>query len=163
MPPFGDTHAVGAGENAKSAALEQLNPFVGEWEMEVTFPGAEPAGGATTTFEWMPGERLLVQRWEIPVPEAPDGLAVYGYDEGRGTLLQHYFDQRGVVRVYEMAVEGRSFKLERSKEDFSPLDFSQRFTGTFSDDGNTIEGTWEIAHDRATYEKDFDITYRKVS
>jgi hypothetical protein len=58
--------------------MERLEPFVGEWEMEVSFPGPSPIGGARTTFEWMPGERLLVQRWEIPIPEAPDGLAVYG-------------------------------------------------------------------------------------
>ena len=35
------------------------------------------------TFERM--GPMLVQRWEIPVPEAPDGVAVLGYDEGRGT------------------------------------------------------------------------------
>lgn len=130
--------------------------------MEVAFPGAPPlGGGATTRFEWMPGELMLVQHWHVPVPEAPDGIAIYGYDEGRGSLLQHYFDQRGVARVYEMAVDGRSYTLERTQEDFSPLNFSQRFTGTFSEDGATIKGTWEIAHDHVTFEKDFDITYRK--
>jgi hypothetical protein len=120
-------------------------------------------GGARTTFELMAGGRLLVQRWEIPIPEAPDGLAVYGYDELQGVLLQHYFDARGVVRVYEMTLENGVWTLERTKEDFSPLDFSQRFTGTFSEDETKIEGTWEIAHDQATYERDFDITYRKIS
>jgi hypothetical protein len=150
-------------EQTGTPEIERLERFVGEWEMEVAFSGSPPMGGAKTTFEWMPGKRLLVQRWEIPIPEAPDGLAVYGYDEGRQTLLQHYFDTRGVVRVYEMTLDDGSWKLERNKEDFSPLDFSQRFTGTFSDDGKTIEGTWEIAHDHATYEKDFDITYRKIA
>ena len=149
-------------EDARKTALAQLNPFVGEWKMEVAFPVAGPGGAATTTFEWMPGEQFLVQSWQVPIPEAPDGLAVYGYDEGRETLLQHYFDERGLARIYEMTIEGRSWKLERKTGDFSPLDFSQRFTGTFSEDGNTIEGTWEIAHDHATYEKDFDITYRRV-
>ena len=145
-----------------STALEGLELFVGDWEMEVTFPGAAPISGARTNFEWIPGELLLLQRWEIPTPEAPDGLAVYGWDELRGTLLQHYFDTRGVVRVYEMALEGGSWTLARTKEDFSPLNFSQRFMGTFTEDGKTIEGTWEIAHHHSTYEKDFDIVYRKV-
>jgi hypothetical protein len=146
-----------------STALESLEQFVGDWEMEVTFPGASPVGGAQTSFEWMPGELLLLQRWEVPIPEAPDGLAVYGWDELRGTLLQHYFDTRGVVRVYEMSLEGRSWTLERTEADFSPLNFSQRFSATFSEDGKTIEGRWEIAHDHhSTYKKDFDIVYRKV-
>jgi ketosteroid isomerase-like protein len=62
-----------------------------------------------------------------------------------------------------MTLEDGVWKLERKKEDFSPLDFSQRFTGTFGRDGKSIEGTWEIAHDHSTYEKDFDITYKKVA
>ena len=76
----------------------------------------------------MTGDRFLIQRWEIPILEAPDGLAVIGYDEGRETLLQHYFDFRGVARVYEMTLEGR-WTLSRTAPDFPPLSFSQRFTG----------------------------------
>ena len=147
----------------EQGGLARLEPFVGDWEMEVAFGGAPPVAGARTTFELTPGERLLVQRWHVPVPEAPDGLAVYAYDDRRGALLQHYFDERGVVRVYEMAFEGRAWSLERTTEDFSPLDFSQRFTAEFSEDWDTITGTWEIAHDHRSYEKDFDITYRKFS
>jgi hypothetical protein len=142
--------------------LQRLDALVGEWDMEVSFGEGPSAGPARTTFEWMPGELMLVQRWEIPVPEAPDGLAVYGWDEGRGTLLQHYFDQRGVARVYVMRIEESGWQLERNQEDFSPLHFSQRFTASLSADGDTIEGTWEISHDHTTYEKDFDITYRRV-
>jgi hypothetical protein len=42
----------------------------------------------------MPGGKFVVQRWEVPVPEAPDGLAAIGFDERRQTYLQHYFDSR---------------------------------------------------------------------
>lgn len=35
--------------------------------------------------------------------------------------------------------------LTREVPDFSPLDFGQRFTGTFSADGDTITGAWENA------------------
>jgi hypothetical protein len=47
--------------------------------------------------------------------------------------------------------------------DFSPLNFSQRFAGIFSDDGKTISGAWEICHDATTWEHDFDLIYTKVS
>ena len=139
-----------------------LEAFIGEWSIEVSMPGA-PAGdiGARATFEWMPGETFLLQRWQVPVPQAPDGLAVIGYDEGRGTLLQHYFDSRGVARVYEMSLEGNVWALSRTEPDFAPLDFAQRYVGTFSEDGRTIEGAWEINHDGTTWEKDFDLNYRK--
>jgi len=63
-------------EQTGKTEIERLKPLVGTWEMEVAFPGAPPMGGATTTFEWMPGGLLLVQRWQIPIPEAPDGMAV---------------------------------------------------------------------------------------
>jgi len=141
--------------------VEGLETLVGDWEMQVKFPGMdEPAGGASVSFDWMPGGPFLVERWEIPdVPEAPDGLAVIGWDEGRATLLQHYFDTRGVARVYEMRLEDGVWMLERTKEDFSPLEFSQRYTGRFSEDGSRIDGTWEIAHNHETWEKDFDLSY----
>ena len=114
-------------------------------------------------FEWMTGEQFLIERWEVPVPEAPDGLAIIGFDEGPGTFLQHYFDSRGIARVYAMSLEDGVWTLWRDAPDFSPLEFAQRYTGTFSDDGTTIVGRWEIAHDGSTWEHDFDLTYVRVA
>jgi hypothetical protein len=142
---------------------KRLEPFIGEWTMQAVFPGAEPVSGGNVVFEWMPGQRFLIERWEVPAPEAPDGLAVIGFDEGRGTFLQHYFDSRGVARVYQMGLEQGVWRLWRDAPDFSPLDFAQRFTGTFSEDGATITGAWEIAHDSSTWEHDFDLNYLRVS
>jgi Protein of unknown function (DUF1579) len=151
------------GQHAGSPELERLSPLIGEWSMEAVFPDVPPSDArARATFEWMPGRQFVVQRWEVPVPEAPDGIAIIGYDEGRGTYLQHYFDSRGVARVYEMSFDGGVWKLWRNEADFSPLDFSQRFTGTFSDDGRTIDGRWEICHDGSNWEHDFDLIFTKV-
>jgi hypothetical protein len=52
--------------------------------------------------------------------------------------------------------------LLRESPDFSPLDFSQRFTGTFSDDGDSIIGRWEISRDGSPWERDFDLSYFRV-
>ena len=146
--------------------LKELEPFVGEWTLTAHFenlPPPDPADGdAHVTFEWMPGEEFLIERWEVPVPEAPDGLALIGADpDAAGGFLQHYFDSRGVARVYRMRFDGRVWTLTRDAPDFSSLEFRQRFTGTFSDDGRTIDGTWEICHDGSTWEKDFDIIYTR--
>ncbi len=143
--------------------VASLGPLLGRWSVQAGMGDAEPSDiGAWTAFEWMPGETFMLQRWEVPVPEAPDGLAVLGWDEGRGSLLQHYFDSRGVARLYEMSLGDGVWKLTRSEADFSPLDFSQRYLGTFSDDGKRIDGTWEICHDGKTWEKDFDLNYVKA-
>ena len=143
------------------STLDALGPFVGTWDVSVTFPGAEPAGGAVTEFEFMDGGLFLIQRWTVPVPEAPDGIALIGHDAGSGKLLQHYFDSRGVARVYEMGLEDGVWTLERTTPDFSPLGFWQRFSGTFSQDGRQIEAAWQICHDEATWEHDFDMVYAR--
>ena len=38
----------------------------------------------------------------------------------------------------------------------------QRYEGRFTDDGDTIEGRWNIRHEGREWEKDFDITYRRL-
>ncbi|MGI8462195.1 MAG: DUF1579 family protein [Solirubrobacterales bacterium] len=82
-----------------NSEIKRLAPFIGEWSMEADIPSVPPADTEATAwavFEWMAGEQFLVQRWEIPIPVAPDGIAVIGFDSGRDTYLQHYFDSRGV-------------------------------------------------------------------
>ena len=126
-------------------------------------PGVElPDVDGRVTFEWVGEQAFVLERWTVPIPEAPDGLAVIRWDEGRGTFLQHFFDERGVARVYEMTLGDGVWTLERTKPDFSDFNFSQRFAGTFSDDGKRIDGTFEIAHDHETWEKDFDVVYTRV-
>lgn len=145
-------------------ALEALAPLVGEWRMTVAFKDMPPADvGAHVSFSWLPGERFLIQRWEVPIPEAPDGIAIIGADPASaGNYLQHYFDTRGVARVYKMSFRDGVWKLWRDEPDFSPLDFSQRYTGTVSDDGRTITGAWEICHDGTAWEHDLDLTYTRA-
>jgi len=149
---------------SRGDSLEALTPLVGEWKLLAVFKDLPPADiGARASFEWLPGQQFLIQRWEVPMPEAPDGIAIIGADPASdGHYLQHYFDTRGVARVYKMIFENRIWKLWRDTPDFSPLDFSQRYTGTFGDDGRTIVGAWEICHDGKTWEHDFDLTLIKA-
>jgi hypothetical protein len=151
-------------QHANESAIERLAALVGEWSMVPEFDGAPPAGsGARVVFEWRPGKRFVIQRWEVPGLDPVDmpasGIAIIGANpEAAGQFLQHYFDSRGVARVYNMSFNDGIWKLWRH----SPLDFSQRYTGSFSDDGGTISGAWEICHDGATWEHDFNLTYTKV-
>ena len=94
---------------------------------------------------------------------APDGLAIIGADpENEGNYLQHYFDSRGVARLYKMSFGDGIWKLWRDSPDFSPLNFAQRYTGTVNSDRKTISGAWEICHDGKTWEHDFDLTYTRI-
>jgi hypothetical protein len=149
---------------ARQEALERLGVFTGEWALEASFPGGSPAAGSgpISVFEWTLDGRFLVQRTEARVPGAPDSLAIVSLDPGTETYTQHYFDSRGTTRLYAMTFAEGTWKLLRDSPDFSPLDFSQRFTGTFSDGGDTIRGVWEKSSDGSTWEHDFNLTYRRV-
>jgi hypothetical protein len=150
-------------------ALALLGGFIGDWAMEVRFPGQPSVSsggaggpGARSRFEWALGGGFLLQHTEVPIPEAPDSLAIVGADPQTGGYIQHYYDSRGVARLYAMSFTGRVWTLTREAADFSPLDFRQRFTGTFSEDGNTITGAWEKCFGGGEWEHDFVLTYHRA-
>ena len=140
------------------AALAKLEPFVGEWTFEARWPSGEVwPGGGRATFEWHPSRAHLVQRSTTDLPEAPATLSIIGCDAASGTYFQLYSDDRGVCRIYEMSIDDDEWRLWRDGEPFS-----QRFIGTFSDDGNTITARWEAAEDHTNFVTDFEITYHRV-
>jgi hypothetical protein len=139
-------------------ALHELAALVGEWQCEARWPNGEPwPGGGRVTFEWLASGAHLLQHGTVELPAAPDNISVIGCDAANGTYFQLYSDERGVCRVYQMSIGNGEWKLWREGEPFS-----QRFTGTFSDDGNTITARWEIAEDGIHYATDFDLVFHKV-
>lgn len=139
--------------------MEALDVLVGRWRISSSLSGDADLQ-AETTFEWLEGRRFLIQRWHVDHPDAPDGIAIIGPAANADSYEQHYFDSRGVARVYEMTLAEGMWKLWRSVE---PPDFSQRFSGTVDEAENTISGAWEISHDGVTWEHDFDLAYTRVS
>jgi hypothetical protein len=75
-----------------------------------------------------------------------------------GKLSMQYFDTRGVHRVLAVSLSEGSWRFSRDGSDFS-----QRFTGTFSDDSDTITGLSEISQDGSTWADDLAITYRRAA
>jgi hypothetical protein len=131
--------------------------------MEASLPAAPPTGVVgRCAFEWALDGQFLVQRSEVPDPDAPDGLAIIGLASDGETYTQHYFDSRGIARVYAMTFRDGVWRLLRNAPDFTPLSFSQRFTGTFGDGGRTIRGRWEKSSDGSSWELDFELTYTRV-
>jgi hypothetical protein len=153
-----------------SQALARLGVFVGEWILEARFPDGQPASAGASgkelrprsRFEWALDGQFLLQRTEVPVPEVPDSLAMVGVDPETGAYAQHYYDSRGVARLYAMSLADGVWTLTRESPDFSPLAFRQRYTSTFSQDGNTITGAWEKHLGGAGWEHDFALIYRRV-
>jgi hypothetical protein len=151
--------------NDRIAALQPLSAFLGEWHMDVDFPkGPLPAARGHTLFERTLDGQFLVQRSEIPLDEAPNSTSIVALDHDGGAFTQHYFDSRGVVRVYAMTLADGVWTLTRTAPDFWPLDFAQRFVGTFAAHGETIAGRWETAPvGTEDWELDFHLTYTRVA
>jgi ketosteroid isomerase-like protein len=138
-------------------AVARLEPLVGRWRIDGDVPTDLTADAAgDLAFEWLGDKAFVVQRWRTAAPEFPDGLAIIGPGED-DEFVQHYFDSRGVGRVYGMSLRDGEWRLWRDAPEFS-----QRFTGSFSADGTTITGAWEMAKDGKTFERDFGLVYTRV-
>ena len=119
----------------------------------------------TAIGEWLEGERFLIFRSRTDHPDFRDAISIIGntqrdrVDESVASntqLSMHYFDSRGVFRVYEASTDGETWRLWRN----TPR-FSQRFTGTFGGDGNVIAGLWQLCEDDAHWHDDLRIVYRR--
>jgi hypothetical protein len=140
-------------------ALRRLDVLVGRWSVTADVPGA-PTGSAT--LEWALGGSFLQWQVTIPDPSVPDSLSVISLDSDGEAFTQHYFDARGVARLYKMTLRDSTWTLLRDEEDFTPLEFSQRFRGMIASDGASITGAWEALEPGGQWRKDFDLVYRRV-
>jgi hypothetical protein len=143
-----------ASEQSELGGWQRL---IGSWETEAVhplLPGAEIRGGST--FEWLDGRRFVIWRSHYDHPEIPNAIAIIGVTDGQPSM--HYFDARGVYRVYAVGLEEDAWRFWRD----SP-EFSQRFTCTFSADGDTIIGRGEFSRGGTSWEDDLAITYRKTT
>jgi hypothetical protein len=139
-------------------ALKPFSVLIGEWETV----GAHPLIPGTTlhgrtSFEWLEGGAFVIMRSEIDEPGVPTGVAIFGSDDAAEAYFMLYFDERGVSRRYSATLDNNLFTWWRDAPGFS-----QRFTGTIVDGGNTIIGKGEFSKDGSTWEKDLELTYTRV-
>jgi hypothetical protein len=135
--------------------LEALNALVGQWTTEATHPSFQgTVVQGRVEVEWLEGEQFLIHRAWSDHPDFPDSISVIGVTE---ELSMHYFDSRGVHRVYRVGASEAEWRIWRDAPGFS-----QRFTGRFSDGGDTLSGVWELSQDDSTWADDLEITYRRA-
>lgn len=141
-------------DDSSHPSLHRLRALIGEWTTEAVHPAfPSTVVHGLSVFEWLEGERFLIVRAESDHPDFPDFVSVIGDTDG---LQMHYFDSRGVHRVYETEVTDDVLKFSRDAPGFA-----QRFAGNFEEDGDRISGLWELSRDNTTWEDDLQITYRR--
>jgi hypothetical protein len=143
-------------ETARDPQLAAFDRLVGEWRVEATHPML-PATVVTgrTTYEWLDGERFLIQRSSMDHPDFPDSISVVGVVDDE--LAARYFDSRGVFRIYRIAMEGDTLRMWRDHPGFS-----QRLEAKLSDDGTTLAGVWQLSRDDETWDDDLAITFTRA-
>jgi hypothetical protein len=137
--------------------LLRLAAFVGAWQWEASVDG-QPIGGGPAVFEWLEGGAFLIERSGASSPEFPSATTIISGDDTTLTYCMLQVDSRSVSRIYQMSRRDGIWKLWRDAPGFA-----QRFTGTFSREGKTIRGRWEKSSDGSQWQRDFDLTYTKVS
>jgi hypothetical protein len=140
----------------RSPELAFLNALVGAWTTAFTHVALPDTVHGQTTFEWLEGEQFLIVRSFTKDSKVPEMIGIIGTDDSGEGLVEHYFDSRGVARLYQMSLRDGSWRTWRDAPGFS-----QRFTGTFSSDGNTIKVMGELSKDGVTWEHDFEQIYTK--
>lgn len=143
-------------EEPNTSELELMRALVGTWTTEgdhPLLPGDQIRGRAT--FEWLDGERFLIQRSHYDHPQIPDAVAITGITGDQ--LSMHYFDSRGVFRVYSVSMTPQTWSFSRDDPDFA-----QRFTGTFTDGGDIITCRGQFSRDGVAWEDDLALTYRRA-
>jgi hypothetical protein len=148
--------------------LRQLNWLVGTWATTASHPALPGVVvNGTATIEWLEGERFLIHRAHLDHPDFPDSISIIGITEhdraDKGPepdttdpLHMHYFDSRGVFRIYDVSIDGAVWRIWRDAPGFS-----QRFTGTRAENGETIDGLWQLRRDDLSWENDLKITYQR--
>jgi hypothetical protein len=150
-------------KNVVGKPLDALQPLIGEWGAEgrhVALPNTVVRGASV--FEWWGDRTFLIHRSALDHPDFPDSISVIGATRPDGGLAQHYFDTRGVHRLFDMTFADGVWTLDRTAA--GPKDFDQRMTATISPDGNTITANWEV-RDSATHEMrhDFSVIYTRAT
>ena len=147
--------------------MKQFDPLVGEWHGEGEMPIDPPMKISVEAKISRLGKFIVFSTLAKP-EEVPDSVSIIGGAPDGEPQPMHYFDSRGVKRLFMMALEGSTLKIWRAPgEDWNGPDgpgFNQRFIGEISADAKKITGRWERgmgdAGDR--WEIDFPMNYART-
>jgi hypothetical protein len=144
--------------------MKGFERLIGEWHGEGEIPIEPPMRISEEAKIERLGEFIVFSA--VAEPEAvPDSISIVGGAPDGQPQPMHYFDSRGVKRLYMMALEGSTWEIWRALgEDWNGPNgpfFNQRFIGEISTNGKTIKGRWERGTGDAgdAWELDFPITY----
>ncbi len=144
--------------------MRAFEPLIGEWHADGEIPMEPPMKLSIESRIERLGEFIVLRSVGEPA-EVPDSISIIGGAPDGEPQPMHYFDSRGVKRMFAMTLEGSTWTIWRAAgEDWHGPDgpgFNQRFIGELAPDGKTIQARWERGMGDAgdAWELDFRLTY----
>ena len=117
----------------------RLNMLAGLWDTVITMLGPDGSEGessqATDNYTWMPNGHFLVHEVDATMAGKPvQSMEIFGVDSATGAFFSRSYDADGSVNDFTARIVQRQFSIDGQ---------SQRFAGTFSQDGRTMRGEWK--------------------
>jgi hypothetical protein len=132
--------------------MSALDRLPGTWDLDLRHADIDGPVRGRQTYGWVLDEAFLRLDWTYEHPAFPDALALYGPDR------MHYFDVRGIVRVFDLDLGDDGWSMVNVTGD----GLSQRATARFTDD-DTVAFTGERSTDTgATWQPDYTMTLRRA-
>lgn len=128
-----------------------LTRLLGSWDITMHHVAmTEPVRGRQT-YDQVLDEAFVMLRWTYEHPEFPDAIALL--DDS----TCHYFDVRGVTRVFDFDIDDSGWTMIRRDDDVW-----QRSAATFVSP-DEMEAVGENSYDAGqTWEHDFWMSYTRV-
>jgi hypothetical protein len=132
--------------------MSALDRLLGTWEVTMHHSAmSEPVTGRQRYERVLEGSFVL-QQWTYDHPDFPNAMALLSEDR------YHYFDVRGITRVFDFEVDDAGWSMIHLDEVFS-----QRQTARFRGP-DVMVSTGEKSHDKGiTWQHDFTMTYQRVT
>ena len=128
-----------------------LAKLLGSWDITMSHVAiSEPVSGRQT-YERVLEAAFVMLRWTYDHPEFPDAIALMD------DTTFHYFDVRGVTRVFDFDINSSGWTMNRRDEDFW-----QRSSARFISP-DEMQGSGENSYDAGlTWQHDFHMSYVRV-
>ena len=128
-----------------------LDRLIGSWNISMLHVAmTEPVHGRQV-YEQVLDDAFIMLRWTYEHPDFPDAIALLDANK------VHYFDVRGVTRVFDFHVDGVGWTMIRRDEDFW-----QRSSARFISP-DEMQGVGENSYDAGvTWQHDFQMSYVRV-
>lgn len=127
------------------APLQPFARLIGNWDLTHRDLNTQEEWSGHDTFEWLPGGRFLTFRHHEDGNGGIDGVMVIGQEMGWGEevpgedIIGHWFESSsGHHYKYVWEIKGDTIQFWLHGRDSGWF-----FKGKFSEDSNTITGTWK--------------------